>query len=309
MMNWFLSMCPDIKSKKYTKYQNNIVWQNTFMNLMNIATYAFEWSGLPDTCNERFLELALLTNGKACICKDPELGFLSLKAHSAGGLNLYGEIPKFFATGINGYNKEYTAYLVGTDNTNANAVLCRDNNMMIPYVRYIIRATDRLMSAERSIDVASKKLKNPYFITADETQVNSIKKILNDVDDNQESVITSKTTMPDGFKVFPTNVDVTTLKTLWEHYNNIDNSIRTMLGINNNSTSGKRERLIVDEINVNNDYTDINIDMRLHERQLFCDRVNELFGLNISVDKRFKQDEQEVDNDEVQDTKPTDENS
>ena len=87
------------------------------------------------------------------------------------------------------------------------------------------------------------------------------------------------------------------------------NSIRTMLGINNNSTSGKRERLIVDEINVNNDYTDINIDMRLHERQLFCERVNELFGLNISVKKRFEDVDKEVDNDEVQDAESTDENS
>lgn len=312
MIDWFLNFCPEMKSKKYNKYLNNMVWWNTFMNLINIATYAFEWDGLPDTCNERFLELALLTRGCACICKDPELGFLSLNANSADGLNLYGEIPKIFATGVNGYNKQFINYVVGSDNSQATAVTCRDNNMMIPYIRYIIRATDRLMSAERSIDVASKKLKNPYFVTADETQVNSIKKILNDVDDNQDSVITSKSTLPDGFKVFPTNVDVNTLKTLWEHYNNIDNSIRTMLGINNNSTSGKRERLIVDEINANNQYTDINIDMRLHERELFCERVNELFGLNISVHKRFAEQElleSEVSDYEVQNTESTDEQS
>lgn len=312
--NFMMNMCPDMKSKKYNKYLNNIVWWNTFMNLMNVATYAFEWSGLPDTCNERFLELALLTRGCACICKDPELGYLSLFSNAADGLNLYGEVPKIFATGVNGYNKQYVNYVEGGDNSKATAVTCRDNNVMIPYVRYILRATDRLMSAERSLDVASKKLKNPYFVTVDETQVNSVKKILSDVDDNQDSVITSKSTMPDGFKVFPTNVDVNTLKTLWEHYNNIDNNIRTMLGINNNSTAGKRERLIVDEVNANNDFTDINIDMRLHERELFCERVNKTFGLNISVKKRFQdveQEESEVkeDGNEIQNPESTDGNT
>lgn len=301
MTDWFYTMIPEMKSKKYNKYLNNTVWLNTFYNLMNIATFAFKWEGLPDTCSERFLEIALLTRGCACICRDPDLGFLTLNCNSASGFNIYGDIPNIYATGVNGYNKQYVNYVDGSDNTDATAVMCRDNNMMIPYVRYIARATDRLMSAERSIDTASKKLKNPYFITADETQVASIKKILADVDDNQDSVITSKATMPDGFKVFPTNVDVTTLKTLWEHYSNIDNNIRTMLGIQNNSSSSKRERLLVDEINANNDYTDINIDMRLNERKIFCERVNSLFGLNISVSKRFDRDltEEEDEQDEV----------
>lgn len=295
MMDWFYTMIPEMKSKKYNKYLNNTVWLNTFYNLMNIATFAFKWEGLPDTCSERFLEIALLTRGRACICCDPDLGFLTLNCNSASGFNIYGDIPNIYAMGVNGYNKQYVNYVDGSDNTDATAVMCRDNNMMIPYIRYIARATDRLMSAERSIDTASKKLKNPYFITADETQVASIKKILADVDDNQDSVITSKATMPDGFKVFPTNVDVTTLKTLWEHYINIDNNIRTMLGIQNNSSSSKRERLLVDEVNANNDYTDINIDMRLNERRIFCERVNKLFGLNISVSKRFEQDDREED--------------
>lgn len=301
--DYFTMFCSEAlaKNKKKNKFLNSLVWRNTFINLMNVASYAFKWEGLPDTCNERFLELALLTRGVACIANDPELGFLSLFASPDDGLNIYGEFGKIFATGMNGYNKAYLTYVEGLDNSMANAVICRDNNMMIPYVNYIIRATDRLMSAERSLDVASKKLKNPYFITCDQTQEASVKKILNDIDDNADSVIGSKTVMPDMFKVFPTNVDTSTLKVLWEHYNNVDNQIRTLLGVNNNNATGKRERLLTDEINANNEVTDINIDMRLEQRKKFCEQVNELFGLNISVDLRsaFKEE-----NDEVQEIQP-----
>lgn len=304
---WFNSLFPCIgqygksSKKNLAKYENNLEWQNTFINLINIATYTFEWENLPDTCNERFLELALLTNGMACLVNDEELGYLSLFANPYYNINIYGQFTEIRGVGWNGFNRSYKSYLEGGDNTDAKAVLCRDNNMMYPYLFYIIRATDRLMSAMRSIDVASKKLKNPYFINCDETQQLSIKKIIDDIDRNEEAIITSKSTMPESFKIFPTNMDVSTLKVLWEHYNNLDSQIRTILGIDNNAQSAKRERLITDEININNEYTNLNIDMRLHQRELFCDYCNETFGLNISVKKRemFSKYDNNIENDNI----------
>ena len=289
---WFNMLFPLIgcngkKSKKsLAKYENSIEWQNTFVNLLNIATYRFEWTGLPETCNERFLELALLTNGVACMGKDKDRGFLTLIANLNYGINLYGDYTKVQGIGWNGFNKQYTSYVEGGANLDVNAVLCRDNNVMYPYISYIIRATDRLTSAMRSIDTAAKKLKNPYFISCDESQNESIKRILDDIDGNTEAIVTSKSTYADMFKVFPTSIDINVLNILWTHYNNLDNQIRTILGIQNNDQSAKRERLLVDEVNANNEYTDINIDMRLRERQKFCDICNEVFGTNISVSLR-----------------------
>ena len=274
----------NMSASKLAKYENNIEWQNTFINLLNIASYTFEWSGLPDTCNERFLELALLYHGRACMVHDDIAGFLTLNANPSSMITIYGLPDHIIATGANGFNHEYTCYIEGGgSDQDVQAVMCRDNNLMYPYINYIIKATDRLMSAMRSIDVASKKLKNPYFITADEAQVTSVKKILADIDNNNEAVITSKSTMPDMFKIFPTNIDASVLTTLWNHYNNLDNQIRTILGVTNNNQTSKRERLLVDEINANNDYTSINVELRLREREKFCEYVNQTFGLNISV--------------------------
>lgn len=295
-----------MSNKRKARLENDQAFMNVFYNLLNLSLTIFEYDNLPETCSSLFLETALLS-GKACLVKDPELGFLTLKANTADGLNIYGLAPKFYATGVNGYSKEYINYIDGSDNTFANGVICKDNPTAYPYIFYLFRASERLTSAERSLDVASKKLKNPYFITADETQVASVKKILSDVDANEEAIIANKSTMPESFKVFPTNVDTNTLTTLWQHYNNLNNQIRVIFGIPNNASSEKKERLIVDEANMNQAITTLNLDLRLKEREEFCERVNKLFGLNISVHINPLLIQKEAESNEVYETTNPDE--
>lgn len=92
----FFTVAP-AQSRKWSKYENDIEFQNTFMNLINLAVYAFEFTGLPETCNERYFKLNLVLNGMAGIANDPERGFLTLKALPAGSeWNIYGECSKVF---------------------------------------------------------------------------------------------------------------------------------------------------------------------------------------------------------------------
>lgn len=288
-----LSLNQNVDRKKLTKFQNNMEWLNTAYNLLNIMTDAFEWTGLPDTCNARFLELALCLNGRACLVQDDDMSFKTLFAVPTNAINIYGEYDRICGYGYNGYNKEYVAYMLGTDNTKARAILIRDNNLEYPYYNYISMFASRLSDNLRTIDIASKKLKNPYFVTCEESQVNSVKKIMNDIDGNSEIVITSKATMPDSFKIFNAECRGENLKELWDNYNNLDNLIRTTLGINNNNRMDKKERLLVDEVNSNNEYTDTNLNMRLRQRQLFCEQAKELFGLDISVKIRYSESKED----------------
>ena len=59
----------------------------------------------------------------------------------------------------------------------------------------------------------------------------------------------------------------------------------TFFGLNNNFE--KKERLLTDEVNSNNDYVSSNIDLMLKTREEFCKEVNKMFGLNISVYKKY----------------------
>lgn len=274
-------------NKRLAQFENDIEFQNTFMNLLNLTTYAFKWEGLPETCNERFLELCLTLEGRACMVNDPDYGFLTLKAGMDGqSLNMYGEFSRLYAYGWNGFTRNYTAYMQGSDNTDANAVLCRDNDMCYPYYYYLLMATRRLTDSMRSIDVATKKLKTPYFITCDESQYQSVKKILEDVEGNKDSIIVNKSNMPDMFKVLPTSLDSNVLTVLWNSYNNYEGIIKTQIGIETAANRDKKERLLVDEVNADETASDINVLMRLKTRQVFCETVNRVFGLNISVSVR-----------------------
>lgn len=287
---WLSNMFPwfdynTLSKKKVALYENDIEFQNMFYNLLNILMYSFSIEGLPDSCNERFFKLNLIFNGYAALIKDPDLGYLSLGVRptvNSSQLNIYGEYPDVMAFGWNGFNKQYTNYMYGTDNTDAEAVICRDNDMMYPMINIIWMYAKRLTDTMRTLDITARKLKTPYFITCDEAQKSSIKKILEDVDFNQDSIIANRSTMPNEFNVLQTGVQPESVRVLWEHYSNLESEIRTFLGINSAANLDKKERLVVDEAEANDILTDINIQYRLKSYQQFCDTVNNLWGLNIS---------------------------
>ena len=287
---WLSNMFPwydynTLSKKKVALYENNIEFQNIFYNLLNIAMYSFSIKGLPDSCNERFFKLNLIFNGYAALIKDPDLGYLSLGVRptvNSSQLNIYGEYPNVMAFGWNGFNKQYTNYMYGTDNNDAEAVICRDNDLMYPIINILWIYAKRLTDTMRTLDVTARKLKTPYFITCDEAQKSSIKKILDDVDFNQDSIIANRSTMPNEFNVLQTGVQPESVRVLWEHYSNLESEIRTFLGINSAANLDKKERLVVDEAQANDILTDINIQYRLKSYQQFCDTVNNLWGLNIS---------------------------
>lgn len=292
---WFnrlFPMCELTKGNRYkqlNKWENNTEWQNTFVKWVNICLNLFEWDGLPETISERYIEEALLVDGKVALVDDPDLGYLMLRVNPNYVFNIYGQFSKLQVYGYNGYNKTFDCYMEGGDNSTAKSVLCRDNNLMYPYILYLITWTNRLSQAMRSIDIASYQLKHPYFIQCDETQKLSIEQILKETWDNKPAIITTKSVSPDDFKVMPTGVNPTILQQMWDNYYKLENTLRTLIGIKNNSVPNKSERLLVDEVNSDDEQRLINVFVRLYQRQLFCEQANKLFGLNISCKLRFEE--------------------
>lgn len=70
----------------------------------------------------------------------------------------------------------------------------------------------------------------------------------------------------------------------------IEDRFNTDIGIPNANTQ-KRERMLVDEVNVNNVDTQSKVLLWLETMQDGIKKVNEMFGTNISVDYRYKTDE------------------
>ena len=58
--------------------------------MKKIALSMFEWVNLPDTMNERYLEMCLYYRGKAALLYDEDYGFINTQAADSGYINIYG---------------------------------------------------------------------------------------------------------------------------------------------------------------------------------------------------------------------------
>lgn len=293
--------------KRMAKFQNNLEFQNFFENYFTLAQDMFVWENLPDTCDERFLERSFLLCGQAMIAKYND-SYISVAAANGADLNIYGYSLKGWGWGLNGFNHEFNLYVPGADTSRTlteaangtsgystpEAVIGFDNVDKYPYVTYIITACKRMADLIRACDVAVQSLKSPYLITCDEQQLSTVKEALRQREDNVAAIIASKQSISaDNFKVWPTAMAPEVLKTFWEQFRNIESQLLEVLGLNSNDNTDKKERLLVDEINANNEVTNAQLAKRLRQREIFAERVNSVFGLNISVHLRDKTYEEE----------------
>ena len=268
--------------KKAAQLQNNREFMNCFINLYNLATDTFKWNDLPDTCDARFLEMMLMM-GNACMRYDDNEGFQTL-GFMAKEFNIYGNPVSGSAFGYSGGFKPCTLYVPGADNEGVNTVMCRDNLTGYAMINYIESAAQRLADVKRSMDVAVNTLKQPYFIRCEETQKETVERILNKANDNEIAIIASSALNPNSVEVLQTGANPAVMETYWQHYDNLLNEIKNILGITNGTNLDKKERLLVDEVNNTNEQKDDNLSIRLRQREKFCEEVNEAFGLNISVE-------------------------
>ena len=103
----------------------------------------------------------------------------------------------------------------------------------------------------------------------------------------------------DTIKASSTNTPYVVDK-LNEYRYELEREILTFFGLNNNFE--KKERLLVDEVNSNNEFITSNVDIMLKCREDFCKEVNKMFDLNISVKKKYGNIEEEViDNEQIHD--------
>lgn len=69
----------------------------------------------------------------------------------------------------------------------------------------------------------------------------------------------------------------------WEDFNSTFSLLWNILGINSNPNEDKKERLVVDEVNINEERVGLVLEAMFKTRQDFVEKINEIFGLNIKL--------------------------
>lgn len=294
LLKYLNSYAKTEKIKFDAKRKNDQEFLNRLNSAVLDALNMFKWSGLPDTVDARMLELSAIMNGVSLIAWDSEKhSYYSLIASPDGSMTLYGYPAGAYGYGLNGYVKHFSLYVEGGENVpilnggdkgTANAVLLKDNLLMYPLINYLTLYAERIADANRSIDVIARCLKSPAIIKTDPAGVESVKKVLSDINMNIPYIVGINDTPYSSMEAISTGITPDSLSALYEYSQDLQSGLANLLGINSNPDTTKRERMLVDEVNANNMQTSYNIMTRLEMRKEFCKEVNELFGLSIDVE-------------------------
>ena len=251
---------------------------NRLFNLFTtLALNRFKWDNLPKGLESRHIENALFRFGQAGFVDDKDLGLICLPA-SPRGLNVYGDPTEILLTG-NGYSKEYKV---------KDVVRIMNNDLCYPTIVHINYYADKISRCDKAIDMNVRHQKTPYILKTTKQNELSMKNLINKIErDDYAIFIDEKMTNggDTGLIVDQTLVPFVADK-LQEHKNNLVCELLTILGLNNNDSNNmKKERLIVDEVNANNQEIEMYLDTDFKNRKKACEEINAKFGLNITVDK------------------------
>lgn len=255
--------------------ENNITYIDYYTRLKELALNVFEWHNLPDTIDERFLELTLYEMGYCLYFNDENIGNLALTCTIGGELSVY-RIPIFRnAYSVNGYYKECTS---------KDSVLIFNNYLHTPTDLTIRLYAKRLYEIQRTIDVNVVSQKTPILILTDEKERLTMKNVYMQYDGNQPVIYGSNSFDPSRMQVLKTDAPYVSDK-LIILLHQVWNEALTFLGIEN-SNADKRERLVSDEVSANYGHIEAQRNVMLNARKQACDKINRMFGTDIFVSFR-----------------------
>ena len=256
------------------------VFHEYYARLKNIALSVFEWEGLPESCNARFLEDTLFHYGQAIFINDPNMSYLNLKVTPAAELNCYNE-----PTAYSAFSTNYEPKIFGMDE----CVLIRNNYMTKSTESTLILFAEKLAALDLTIDVNIHAQKTPIIVRCDEKSRTSLENLYNQYRGDRPFIFGAKSLQDKPLEVLTTGAPFVADK-LREEKRAVWNEALEFLGINTNPSDKKKERLIVNEVDANNEQIDIQSETMLAVRQEACEKINKMFGLSVSVKKRVGRD-------------------
>ena len=270
---------------------NNDTYIDYLERMKKICLSMFEWQNLPTSMNARFLEMCLYYNGQAAMFYDDDYGYINTMCCDGGYINIYG-LPTELNCYSYRFNQRRSLYM--TDNTGAEkgeeCILVMNNYQRVPTAATINLFAYRLAEAQRTADVNIKAQRTPILITTDQKQYFTLKKMYEEYDGNTPAIFADKNVItPDALKSLNTESKFIA-KDIMEYKREIFNEFLSFMGISN--LSEKRERMISNEVDSNNELTNLNLQAFLIPRKEACKQFNEKYGLmgDKAIDVKVRSD-------------------
>ena len=258
-----------ISNEELLNISNNTTFLKYYNQFTLLALNMFEWENLPDGIETRHIEKPLIEFGYSFFYNDYDYGFVCLPC-SITGFNIYNEPTKVTI------NNQIIHKTLNVDD----GVLILNNDLRTGLYPIIMNYASRLSEIETSINTNIYQQKFPFIVECSKDNEMSVRQMIKNIHENEPYILVKKKLDLMDIKIDSLTVPYVADKLL-DDKKKIENELLTLLGLNN--VGDKKERLIVDEANANNDYINRNVDLLYKNRKLACDKINEKFGLNINV--------------------------
>lgn len=246
--------------------------------MLALSMSRFDWSGLPETCDARYLEWCLTNYGIACIAHDPETPdvWLSLRVAAETDYNYYRDPVQWRAMGENG-RADFEV------RAGVNGFLIRDRASRVCMWPKMARLANKLARYSRTEDNNLMQMYSMFIAAAPEEKVIDVQNALASLLEGQPAVIGYDgllDTVNNGLQVFQTGVEWIGDKLqsgsmgVWSEFFRIQ-------GIPHQPFE-KKERMITGEMHGTHGETRLMLDDALRGREIGVE-AGRAFGLDLGV--------------------------
>lgn len=236
----------------------------------------FKYNNLPDTIPQSFLELYLQCNGN-CIIAKVNNGLYALTGGLGGEPNPYYFPTKY--TVANPALKLSNVYTIDKD-----CVLIPNDSLYIGLLPLILKYSSQLSENDITLTIADINARITSLLSAsDDKTYKSALEYINQIQNGKLGVI-AENALLDGIKAQPYSTTASNqITNLIEYHQYLKASLFNDLGLNANYNM-KRESINSGESQLNNDALFPLIDDMLNNRKKAIQKVNDMFGTDITVD-------------------------
>lgn len=249
--------------------------QHYMTYMLSRTARLFKWENLPETIPQRELELMLQTRGHVGITKVN--GELYALEGSFGGMpDAYYRPTQY--TISNPALKLTKVYDIDKD-----IIITKSDSMYMGLAPLFSRYCTQLVENDLTLLLADINSRMPYILKVDnDVDKVSAQKLLNDIKDGKMGVLATEE-LVEATDTLSYGGNVYGLSDLIEYEQYLKASMFNDIGLDANYNM-KREAINTAEAQMNDDALLPLIDDMLSCRQEACEKINEMFGTEISVD-------------------------